>query len=117
MIIRLIFLCAGVVILILSGKIAPYIDRVFDARGGRILVNRGEERLQTVPEEVLTEEDILDNKTKWRIIVTGYVVFALVTLFLIISVFTLNRKINTLYGSIQDMENRVNTMETVNGDK
>ncbi len=117
MIIRLIFLCAGVVILILSGKIAPYIDRVFDAQGGRILVNKGEERLQTVPEGALTEEDILDNKTKWRIIVTGYVVFALVTLFLIISVFTLNRKINTLYGSIQDMENRVNTMETVNGDK
>ena len=117
MIIRLVLLCLGVVILILSGKIAPFLDGVLDASDRRKLENKERAGLQTVSEGASAEEDILDNKTKWRMIVTGYVIFALVTLFLIISVFTLNRKINTLYGSIQDMENRVNTMETVNGDK
>ena len=117
MIIRVIFLCAGVMLLILSGKIAPYIDGVLDAGGERILENKRKTALREASDGVSYEEDILDNKTKWKLIITGYVIFALVSLFLIISVFTLNRKINTLYGSLQDMENRVNTMETVNGDK
>ena len=97
--------CTGITIIAAS----PLIEHLAGLAHSRLSGSRTGERI--------SEDDILDNKTKWKLIITGYVIFALVSLFLIISVFTLNRKINTLYGSLQDMENRVNTMETVNGDK
>ncbi len=50
------------------------------------------------------EEDLLDNRKKWRFLIAGYAVFAIYVLLSIGAMFTLNRKINTLYGSITSME-------------
>ena len=61
-------------------------------------------REETVPS---AEEDILDNKTKWRMIIAGYVIFILFALFTIVSVIRLNSKINTLYGFTQDLDQRI----------
>ncbi len=52
------------------------------------------------------EEDILDNKTKWRLIIAGYVVFVLFAVFSIISIVRLNAKINTLYSFTQELDQR-----------
>ena len=55
----------------------------------------------------LSEEDIVDNKTKWRLIVAGYIVFILFAVLSVISMLRLNAKINTLYGFTQDLEQRM----------
>ncbi|MBQ9359648.1 MAG: hypothetical protein IJT96_01260 [Lachnospiraceae bacterium] len=73
------------------------------------------ERLTSVQvQEISTEEDILDNRTKWRLIIAGYVVFILFAVFSIISIIRLNAKINTLYGFTQDLDQRI---EDVSGTK
>ncbi len=56
------------------------------------------------------EDDILDNKLKWKVLVAGYIVFALVAVFSVISVFTLNNKINTLYHSVQELESEIGSV-------
>ncbi len=61
------------------------------------------------------EEDILDNRKKWRLLIIGGAVNALLIAGLLISVFTLNRKINTLYGSIRNLELTVQEMQAVSG--
>ncbi len=53
------------------------------------------------------EDDILDNKKKWRLIVAGYVIFILFAIISIASIIRLNAKINTLYGFTQDLEQRI----------
>lgn len=57
--------------------------------------------------EQKAEDDILDNKTKWRLILAGYAVFILFALFAVISIIRLNAKINTLYGFTQDLDQRI----------
>ena len=74
---------------------------VFERLAERFLAGNREE---TVPS---AEEDILDNKTKWRMIIAGYVIFILFALFTIVSVIRLNSKINTLYGFTQDLDQRI----------
>ncbi len=54
-----------------------------------------------------SEDDILDNKTKWRLIIAGYAIFILFAIFAVISIIRLNAKINTLYGFTQDLEQRI----------
>ena len=49
----------------------------------------------------------MDNKTKWRMIIAGYVIFILFALFTIVAVIRLNSKINTLYGFTQDLDQRI----------
>ena len=61
------------------------------------------------------EDDILNNKSKWRLIVASYVIFVLFAVFSFVSIFTLNKKINTLYGSIQNLEETVQEMQAVSG--
>ena len=116
MIVRIVVIAAGIILLAVSEKVAP----VLDALTAPVL-NAGRERARrTAASEIKTdpeEEDILDNKTKWRILCIGYALFLAVAIFSIISIFTLNNKINTLYSSIQDMEYKINTMETGAGDK
>jgi hypothetical protein len=53
------------------------------------------------------EEDILDNKTKWRLIIAGYVIFILFAIVSIVSIIRLNAKINTLYGFTQDLDQKI----------
>lgn len=113
--------------LLMSGRIGDLLDRVLpafdrgtgDGYGKKTQMTSGTEIPDTSKEtsaEISEEDDILNNKNRWRIIVAGYIVFILVTVFLIISMITLNNKINTLYRSVQDMEYRINTMEPVPGD-
>lgn len=54
-----------------------------------------------------SEDDILDNKTKWRLILAGYAIFILFAIFAVISIIRLNAKINTLYGFTQDLDQRI----------
>ena len=61
---------------------------------------------------VAEEEDILDTKVKWRLIIAGYVIFILFAVFSVISIIRLNAKINTLYGFTQDLEKRIEETDT-----
>ena len=115
MIVRIVIIAAGIIILMLSEKAAPVLNGVITP-----ILNAGREhkgKTAVYETAVSEEEDILDNKTKWRILLIGYALFLAIAIFSLISIFTLNNKINTLYSSIQDMEYRVNTMETGAGDK
>ena len=88
--------CAGITIIAASP--------VFEYLAGRIA-----ERFFTGREKPCdtAEDDILDNKTKWRLILAGYAVFILFAIFAVISIVRLNAKINTLYGFTQDLDQRI----------
>lgn len=101
MVIRLSCLFIGILLMVLAGKIAPVLDSVL----GKSFPASGKERLFT------EEDDILNNKTKWRVILIGYIVFGVIAVFSLISIFTLNNKINTLYNSVQTMEEKLDSME------
>ncbi len=97
MIIRLLLIAAGVLLLVFSEKLSPFVDRILP---------------KAVPgkkPEIITEEEdgIVDNKTKWRVLIAGYILFALIAVFSLLSIFTLNQKINTLYTSVQRLESEV----------
>ena len=83
------------------GMIMIAASPVFERIAGRFLSGIGK---KAVPD---TEEDILDNKTKWRMIIAGYVIFILFAIFSVISIIRLNTKINTLYGFTQDLDQRI----------
>ena len=96
-IVRLVLIVAGVLLLVLSEKLAPCVDRVIPGAFS-------EKKPEIIPEE---EDEILDNKTKWRVLIAGYILFALIAVFSLLSIFTLNKKINTLYTSVQRLESEV----------
>ena len=96
MIIRLILMGAGVILLLSAGRLSPFMDRI----AGNVEI-RGDFRV-----EAGEDDEILNNKTKWKLIVAGYIFFLLVSIFSVVSVFTLNNKINTLYKSVQELESR-----------
>ncbi len=75
---------------------------VFEHIAGKLIATSG-----NVAAEENAEDDIVDNKTKWRLIIAGYAVFILFAVFSIISIIRLNAKINTLYGFTQDLEQRI----------
>ena len=87
--------CAGIAIIASS----PAFEKMAALIGGKI--NNGLE-----PADI-SGDDILDNKTKWRLIIAGYVVFILFAVFSVISIIRLNAKINTLYGFTQDLDQRI----------
>ena len=78
---------------------SPVFERAAGVLGERFSLR--EEPLQA------SEDDILDNKTKWRLILAGYAVFILFAIFAVISIIRLNAKINTLYGFTQDLDQRI----------
>ncbi len=96
----------GVVVIAASPVIERLADRAVAVLDGHFTC--GQEQ------EIGAEEDILDNRTKWRLIIAGYVVFILFAVFSIISIIRLNAKINTLYGFTQDLDQRI---EEVSGTK
>lgn len=57
------------------------------------------------------EDDIVNNKQKWRLIIAGYVIFILFAIVMVASVVKLNAKINTLYGFSQDLDKRIESLE------
>ena len=66
-------------------------------------------RTSAVRQEI-PEEDLLDNKKKWHMIIAGYVVFILFAVFACVSIFRLNAKINSMYEITQDLRQQVETM-------
>ena len=48
--------------------------------------------------------DLLDNKLKWKILITGYIVFFIALILETAAIFTLNNKINSLYDYVQSNE-------------
>ena len=62
-----------------------------------------------------TEDDILDNKKKWRLIIAGYIIFVLFAIFACISIFTLNSKLNSLYECTQNLQQQVEEMTESTG--
>ncbi len=57
------------------------------------------------------EDDIVNNRQKWRLIIAGYVILILFSIVMLISVIRLNAKINTLYGFSQDLDKRIESLE------
>ncbi len=57
------------------------------------------------------EDDIVNNRQKWRLIVEGYVIFLLFAVAMIVSIVKLNAKINTIYGFSQDLDKRIESLE------
>ncbi len=100
MILRIAFVAAGLFILVLAERLSPRFSEDTLNRTGR----------EKVPYIYGEEDDILDNRTKWKVLVAGYIVFALIAVFSVVSVFTLNSKINTLYHSVQELESTVGSM-------
>ena len=89
--------CTGITMIAAS----PLIERIFLAAKERLTAR------DNVDETVPAEDDIVDNKTKWRLIVAGYAVFILFAVFAVVSIIRLNAKINTLYGFTQELEQRI----------
>ena len=59
----------------------------------------------------IEEEDELTAKGRWKLIIAGYVILILFAVFSTVSIFTLNQKINTLYGSVRSLEETVAELE------
>jgi peptidoglycan/LPS O-acetylase OafA/YrhL len=57
------------------------------------------------------EDDIVNNRQKWRLIIAGYVIFLLFAVAMIVSIVKLNAKINTIYGFSQDLDKRIESLE------
>lgn len=53
------------------------------------------------------EDDILDNKKKWHLIVAGYIIFVLFAIFACVAIFRLNAKINSMYEITQDLKQQI----------
>lgn len=90
--------CIGMAII----AAAPLIEKICGAVLARLNANE-----DSAEECGQTEDDILDNKTKWRLIIAGYAVFILFAIVSMISIIRLNAKINTLYGFTQDLDQRI----------
>jgi len=88
--------------LILIG-LSPLLEGLFSKLEPKLLMLRkrgsNDHRLEKKEDMIAEgpEEDILDNKKKWRLIVSGYVIFIVFALLSIGAFFTLNMKINNIY--------------------
>ncbi len=112
MIERIVLVILGIILIAASGYLSPAVDGLVSSLGGRL-----KDPGTGAGQEVFEGDDILDNKTKWRIIVAGFVLLALVAVFSLISVYTLNKKINTLYDSVRNMEEDVGALKTSSADE
>ncbi len=107
MITRILLIISGLLILLLSGKLSGPAEKVLCSVTGAF----GNSEKAGNREETFEEEDILNNSTKWRIIVAGFVCLTLVAVISLVSVYMLNKKINTLYVSVQNMEEDVGALK------
>ncbi len=95
----------GMVIICLASAVSLATERMRQStaiNGGEVCADDGKKD---------EEDDILNNKTKWRLIIAGYVIFILFAVFSIISIIRLNNKINTLYGFTQELDQRIEETE------
>ncbi len=98
MIIRVLFIIIALLLLISVKRTGALVEGAF----------RKIDELRAVkaaPED--EEEDDLTGKSKWRLIIAGYVIIILFAVFASVSIYTLNQKINTLYGSVRSLEETV----------
>ena len=86
--------------------LSPVLEGLFSKLESKLLIlrrkgihDRGPEKKDVMIAEGSEgpEEDILDNKKKWRLIVSGYVIFIVFALLSTGAFFTLNMKINNIY--------------------
>ena len=102
MIIRLLLVVIGIVLIITVRQSGALLDKLFSAADGR--------RREGLTAE-LEEDDDLTGKGKWRLIIVGYLIFILFAVFAAVSIYTLNQKINTLYGSVKNLEETVEELQ------
>ncbi len=62
------------------------------------------------------EDDDLTGRSKWRLIIAGYLILILFAVFASVSIYTLNQKINTLYGSVRTLEENVAELQQQQGE-
>ena len=108
MIVRIVLVVLGTLLILTSGLTERPLNTLLDMMhrgfsGGNDEIHAGG--------AAGTEEDLLDNRKKWKILITGYIIFAIYAVVSIGAIFTLNRKINTLYGSITSMEKSMQEMQ------
>ena len=95
--------------LILIG-LSPVIEIISD----RINIRKPEfVKNEIIKEPQETGEDILDNKKKWRIIVSGYVIFILFALLSMAAMFRLNVKINNIYEFSNSQQEKIEQQQEI----
>ncbi|MCR4743734.1 MAG: hypothetical protein K5894_00720 [Lachnospiraceae bacterium] len=102
MIARLLIIIVAFVLILTARKSGALLERVYQKSDEWKAKNKNLED---------EEDDDLTGKAKWRLIVAGYVIFILFAVFAAVSIFTLNQKINTLYGSVRSLEETVSELE------
>ncbi len=102
---RFAWAAAGIVILCT----APFHERAVNALW-KSWGERAKARSRKAGEEA-SGEDLLDNKRKWQFLIAGYCLFLLFVIFALISIFTLNQKINNLSETTQELKVTVQQME------
>ena len=108
MIVRIVLVVLGTLLILTSGLTERTLDNLWASL--RRIFSDGNDEIHTGG-ATGTEEDLLDNRKKWKILITGYIIFAIYAVVSIGAIFTLNRKINTLYGSITSMEKSMQEMQ------
>ena len=106
MIIRVVLISAGILIILFSGLLSPALDRLLGAipAPGTQKEDKGEIK------EDEEEEDIV-NKRTLRLMTACLVICILVALFSLLSIYTLNQKINSLYNTVQNMEEDIGALK------
>ncbi len=90
---------------------APVLEKILEG------ISVPEKNRETVPAAETGEEDILDNRKKWRMLIAGYILFALFAVFAVVSIIRLNSKINSIYDFSRNQqimaEEQQKTIETL----
>lgn len=103
---RITVLIAAVLIVVLLPLYEKALNGVLERLKSVTASWRDASEIQTV-----SEEDILSNKGKWRILIIGYCVFILFMIFALISIITLNTKINNISAATGDILDRLAVLE------
>ena len=105
---RIILLVLAVLIIALLPLYEKRLNGLFELVRGKIH-KPGESRENL--SDLSDEEDILSNKSKWRMLLIGYCVFILFMIFATISIVTLNTKLNNISAATGDIMDRLTVLE------
>ena len=90
--------------------LSPFLEKLF----GKIVIKKpGASEEKAAVTEDSPKEDILDNKKKWRLIVSGYVIFIIFALLSIGAMFTLNMKINNIYEFSNSQQETIEQQQSI----
>ncbi len=106
MIIRVVLILSGILVILFSGLLSPALDSILSTlpASGTLKDETGEKNKE---EE---EEDIVNKKTL-RLMTAALVICILVAVFSLLSIYTLNKKINSLYNTVQNMEEDIGALK------